>query len=189
MFHIGRASSIAKAAPTSRLTAGAGTGQAMAMSQTTPPIPAVPPRLDHLNIVVSDLVESVRFYRTLFGMTVVLDRKLAGGWFETVTGCPGGRARCVILNSADSGLRIELLAYEEPPGRAEPATRALSTHGLRHFAVRVADIDAALALARSLGYAEAYLHDPDGVVVELAEYGRCPPPADGNGAEGADHER
>ena len=175
----------------------------MSMNEITSPIPAAPPGLDHLNIVVADLAESVRFYRTLFGMTAVLDCELAGGWFEAVTGCPGARARCVILRGADPGLRLELLAYEAPPGRAEPATRALSTHGLRHFAVRVADIDAALALARSLGYAEgvepvqvpysilptgkrmAYLRDPDGVVVELAEYGRCPSPADGNRGGGS----
>ena len=155
------------------------------------------PCLDHLNIVVADIAESVRFYRTLFGMTVVLDCELEGGWFEAVTGLAGARARCVILSGAGAGFRIELLRYLSPPGGAEPATRALATQGLRHFAVRVADLDAALALARSLGYAEgvepvqvplailpaskrmAYLHDPDGVVLELAEYGRSRIPPEG----------
>ncbi|MEI6558192.1 MAG: VOC family protein [Rhodospirillaceae bacterium] len=150
----------------------------------------VVPRLDHLNIVVADLAESVRFYQTLFGLTIALDRTLAGGWFEAVTGLAGARARCVILCGADPGLRIELLHYLAPPGGAEPATRRPATQGLRHFAVRVGDIDAALALARALGYAEgvepvlvpmsilpagkrmAYLSDPDGVILELAEYGR-----------------
>jgi len=156
-----------------------------------------PPHLDHLNIVVAEMAESVRFYRTLFGLAVALDCELSGEWFEAVTGLAGARAHCVILAGADSGLRIELLRYLEPPGRAEPATAALATQGLRHFAVRVADIDAALALARSLGYARgvepvrvpfsilpagkrmAYLRDPDGVVVELAEYGRCRAPSEG----------
>ena len=156
-----------------------------------------PPRFDHLNIVVADMAESVRFYRTLFGMGVALDCELDGRWFETVTGFAGGRAHCVILKGADPGFRIELLRYLSPPGGAEPATRALATQGLRHFAVRVADIDAALALARSLGYAEgvepvqvplsilpagkrmAYIRDPDGVVLELAEYGRRQAPPQG----------
>ena len=156
-----------------------------------------PPRLDHLNIVVAGMAESVRFYRTLFGMSVVLDCELSGDWFEAVTGLPGARAHCVILGGAEPGFRVELLRYLEPPGRAEPATGALATHGLRHFAVRVDDIDAALALARSLGYARgvqpvqvpfsilpagkrmAYLRDPDGVVLELAEYGRCVAPPEG----------
>ena len=155
------------------------------------------PRLDHLNIVVADMAASVGFYRTLFEMTVALDCELAGGWFEAVTGLVGARAHCVILAGADPGFRVELLRYLSPPGRAEPATAARATQGLRHFAGRVADIDAALALARSLGYAHgvepvqvpfsilptgkrmAYLRDPDGVVLELAEYGRSRAPAEG----------
>ncbi len=162
----------------------------MAPLAVSPPM-TILPRFDHLNIVVSDMAESTRFYRALFGMSVALDCDLSGPWFEAVTGYPGARARCVILGAADPGFRIELLRYLSPPGRTEPATRRLVTEGLRHFAVRVADIDAALALARSLGYAEgvepvqvplsilpagkrmAYISDPDGVVLELAEYGRC----------------
>ena len=148
------------------------------------------PRLDHLNVVVADIAASTRFYQTLFGLTVTLDCELSGPWFEAVTGIPGARAHCVILAGADPGFRVELLRYLAPPGRPEPATSRLATEGLRHFAVRVADIEASLALARSLGYAGgvepvevpfsilpagkrmAYLRDPDGVVVELAEYGR-----------------
>ena len=155
------------------------------------------PSFDHLNIVVADIAESARFYQTLFGMSVTLDCELSGDWFEAVTGFSGARAHCVILRAGEGGFRIELLRYLAPPGRAEPATGALTTQGLRHFAVRVADIDAALALARSLGYAAgvepvqvpasilptgkrmAYLRDPDGVVLELAEYGRWPGASEG----------
>jgi catechol 2,3-dioxygenase-like lactoylglutathione lyase family enzyme len=90
----------------------------------------------------------------------------------------------------DTGFRIELLRYREPPGEAAAATRRLTTQGLRHFAVRVDDLDDCLARARGLGFAVgvepvqvpfsilasgkrmAYFQDPDGVVVELAEYGR-----------------
>ncbi|MEI8393226.1 MAG: VOC family protein [Rhodospirillaceae bacterium] len=147
------------------------------------------PRLDHLNIVVADMAASANFYRTLFDMTVALDSELRGPWFESVTGLPGAVAHCVILRGADPGFRIELLKYREPAGTPEPATSRLPTEGLRHFAVRIADIDSTLARARSLGYAEGiepvqvpfeilpagkrmvYLRDPDGVVVELAEYG------------------
>lgn len=146
------------------------------------------PRLDHLNIVVADMAASVRFYRGLFGLEPVLDGLLSGPWFEAVTALPGAVADCVIL--AGAGLRIELLRYRQPPGEAAPATARLATEGLRHFAVRVADIDDALSRARALGFAQgvepvqvpfdilpagkrmAYLRDPDGVVVELAEYGR-----------------
>ncbi len=159
------------------------------------------PRLDHLNVVVSDMAESTRFYQLLFNMSVVLECELSGAWFEAVTGYLGARACCVILSGADPGFRVELLHYLTPPGQTEPATSCLATQGLRHFAVRVADIDAALALARSLGYAEgvewvlvplsilpagkrmAYIRDPDGVVLELADYCGMP-----QAAEGKQHE-
>lgn len=149
----------------------------------------ITPRLDHLNIVVADMAASVRFYQALFDMTVTLDDELSGPWFEAVTGLPGAVAHCVILAGAADGFRIELLRYREPPGRALEGSAALTSQGLRHFAVRVADIEASLARARALGFAEgvepvqvpfsilpagkrmAYLRDPDGVVVELAEYG------------------
>ena len=149
----------------------------------------ITPRLDHLNIVVADMAASVRFYRTLFDMTVALDCELSGPWFEAVTGLPGAVAHCVILAGGED-FRIELLRYREPAGEAVPATARLTSQGLRHFAVRVADIESSLARARALGFAEgvepvqvpvsilpagkrmAYLRDPDGVVVELAEYGR-----------------
>ncbi len=148
------------------------------------------PRFDHLNIVVADLAVSIDFYRTLFGMAVTLECRLSGPWFETVTGLPGAVADCVILADAESGLRIELLRYLTPPGEPCPATRRLTTQGLRHLAVRVDDIEPVLARARGLGYAQgvtpvkvplsilpagkrmAYLSDPDGVVLELADYGR-----------------
>ena len=152
----------------------------------------VAPRLDHLNIVVADMAASVRFYQSLFDMAVVLDCELRGPWFEAVTGLPGAVAHCVILRadpSGQDGFRIELLRYREPANVAAPLTRALNTEGLRHFAVRVDDIDACLVRARDLGSAfgvepvqvpfailpagkrMVYLRDPDGVVVELAEYG------------------
>ncbi len=150
------------------------------------------PRFDHLNIVVSDLAASVAFYRGLFGMGVALDCRLSGPWFEAVTGLPGAEADCVILCGSDPGLRIELLRYLNPPGESWPAASRLTTRGLRHVAIRVDDLDAALARARSLGYAigvepvavpltilaagkrMAYFQDPDGVVLELADYGRHP---------------
>jgi len=156
-------------------------------------------RLDHLNIVVADMAASVRFYRELFGLSVALDDALSGEWFEAVTGIPGAVAHCVILKGQSDGFRIELLRFIRPLRLAgEPAPTVgdqPSTLGLRHFAVRVADLDACLARALALGATGVtpvmppvvvnvprallpagkrmcYLRDPDGVLVELAEYGR-----------------
>ncbi len=152
-------------------------------------LPQVLPHFDHVNIVVSDMPRSVHFYRTLFGMTVRLDCELEGTWFEAVTGLPGAVAHCVILCSTDEAFRIELLRYTTPAGKASPGTSELTTEGLRHFAVRVDDLALHLSRARAIGYGlnvepvsvpfsilpagkrMAYIRDPDGAVIELAEYG------------------
>jgi catechol 2,3-dioxygenase-like lactoylglutathione lyase family enzyme len=149
---------------------------------------AAPPRLDHANIVVADMDRSLAFYRDGLGLEVILDRLLDGGWFERLTRIPGARARCVILDAPGGGCRIELLAYED--GRAAESTLSHpATQGLRHLAIRVEDLDERLERLRILSRTEAeivdvprdivargkrmaYIHDPDGVLVELCAYAK-----------------
>jgi catechol 2,3-dioxygenase-like lactoylglutathione lyase family enzyme len=158
------------------------------MPAAGPPLP----RFDHLNLVVADLDRVRDFYSRVFDLTTTLDLELSGPWFEGVTGLPGAVAQCVILTGRDDpGFRIELLHYRRPapaaPGGGTPPPP--SAAGLRHFAVRVACLDACLTRARSLGAEPVgavvevprsilpggkrmvYLRDPEGVMVELAEYG------------------
>jgi catechol 2,3-dioxygenase-like lactoylglutathione lyase family enzyme len=144
-------------------------------------------KLDHVNVVVSDMERSIAFYCRLLGMTVLMDRMLEGLWFEEVTGRPNARARCVILEGPGGGCRIELLAYDGGDGRPLPVNSLPATVGLRHFAVRVDDIEACLATQDEppliiavpreivpVGKRMAYVRDPDGAIVELAEYGGTP---------------
>ncbi|HLO75073.1 MAG TPA: VOC family protein [Magnetospirillum sp.] len=144
-------------------------------------------QLDHVNVVVSDPERSIAFYSRLLGLSVVMDRMLDGLWFEEVTGLAGARARCVIMDAPNKGCRIELLAFEAASGTAIPANALPPTLGLRHFAVRVDNIEACLstlpeppliiAVPRNIvpvGKRMAYVRDPDGAIVELAEYGGTP---------------
>lgn len=151
------------------------------------------PGHDHVNVVVTDMERSRRFYTTLFGLAVIMDRPLSGEWFERVTGLPGARARCVILAAADGGCRIELLCFEDQPaGHPAPSPAIASTPGLRHVALRVDDIDHSLAvLAAEFGQVVepvevpgdivrggkrmCYIRDPDGAMIELCQYGRAMP--------------
>ncbi|CAA7620262.1 VOC family protein [Magnetospirillum sp. SS-4] len=146
--------------------------------------------LDHVNVVVTDMDRSVAFYASVLGLAPVMDRLLSGDWFEHVTGIASARARCVILDAPGGGCRIELLQFTAPGGRADappPAARP-SSIGLRHLAIRVADLDARLAALKALCGQEAavaevpadivrggkrmcYVRDPDGAIVELCEYG------------------
>lgn len=143
--------------------------------------------LDHVNVVVTDPVVSQDFYCRLLGLAPVMDRWLDGEWFETLTGQAGARARCIILDAPEGGCRVELLAFAGADGTALPGQSVPQTPGLRHFAIRVDDLDACLATLAAappvievpraivpVGKRMAYVVDPDGAIVELAEYGGPP---------------
>ena len=142
--------------------------------------------LDHVNVVVTDMERSIRFYASLLGLKVVMDRPLEGDWFEQVTGLAGARARCVILAAPNGACRIELLEYET--GECAPAAAPPSAAGLRHMALRVDDMDACLTIlhhefGQSVAATEVpkdivrggkrmcYIRDPDGAIIELCQYG------------------
>ncbi len=148
--------------------------------------------LDHVNIVVAEVDRSVAFYSRLLGLRVIMDRVLDGPWFESLAGQAGARARCVILDAPGGGCRVELLRFEGADGRPLPANSRPATAGLRHVAVRVDDLGSRLAILAAEfdqaatpvevpadivtgGKRMAYVRDPDGTIVELAEYGLAAP--------------
>lgn len=147
--------------------------------------------VDHINIVVSDMARSVRFYTDILGFRVTREAVLKGEWIETVVGLKGVRADVVYLEPPEGGLRIELLQYHAPEGAAPPENAQANTVGLRHVAFQVRDIEgmctrlaaagvevigAPVAVPGSVVKHEAgrktlcYFRDPDGVLLELAEY-------------------
>jgi glyoxylase I family protein len=144
---------------------------------------------DHFNIVVADLERSVRFYETVLGLRRGFERLLEGAWLDAVTGLQGARARCVFLEAADSGVRLELLEYRSPTAAATALNSLPQVPGLRHLAFRVPDMDWFYEKARSHGVRFisepvlvpfelpggrkkrlCYFYDPDGVLLEAAEY-------------------
>ena len=90
-----------------------------------------------------------------------------------------------------------MLQYQSPIGVSIPVTAIPNTHGLRHLALRVEDINEAVNRLRAVGIEPVsdpvivptsvithevgqkilcYFHDPDGILLELTEYrhGRVP---------------
>ena len=147
--------------------------------------------IDHLNIVVANLERSLRFYTELLGFTPTKEAWLEGEWIERIVGLKGVKARAVFIVPPGGEPRIELLHYVAPAGVSPPENSRSNTLGLRHFALRVDDIDAVVPKLRAAGvevWGEpvrvpggvvqfdtgskrlVYLLDPDGVIVELAEY-------------------
>jgi catechol 2,3-dioxygenase-like lactoylglutathione lyase family enzyme len=146
-------------------------------------------RMDHVNVVVTDMDRSITFYTETLGLARGFETVLEGGWIETVTGIHGARARCVFMEAAPGGARLELLQYLAPAGAALAANSAANTVGIRHVAFVVEDLDALHSRLTALGARPVgppvevpfqvaaqgrkrlfYFHDPDGTLLEAAEY-------------------
>lgn len=150
-------------------------------------------RIDHINIVVSDMERSIRFYAELLGLHRGFETTLEGEWVERVTGLTGARAHCVFMETDDPTVRLELLQYLSPSGEGLAANRIPNTPGLRHLAFNLDDettLNAVLDRLRVAGVEVVsdpvvvpfrvanlgrkrlcYFYDPDGTVLELAAYG------------------
>ncbi|MCX6953257.1 MAG: VOC family protein [Verrucomicrobia bacterium] len=147
--------------------------------------------IDHLNIVVADMARSLKFYTEVLGFRQTKEARLEGPWIERIVGLRGVKAYAVFIVSPGGEPRIELLQYEAPAGVTLPENSRANTVGLRHFALRTDDIAAMTAKLRSVGVTVwgeptvvptgvvqhdagtktlVYFLDPDGVIVELAEY-------------------
>src|SRR5574337_1277510 len=122
----------------------------------------------YTGIRVKDLEASVKFYTTLIGMTV-RDRNTIATAKGTV----------VELVSEEGGYPIELNYYEK--GSRFDTTYEVG-EGLDHLAFAVKDLDAALAEAEKAGHPTvlkmqepgsryAYIRDPNGIWIELAQFG------------------
>ncbi|PHX85717.1 MAG: hypothetical protein CK538_05805 [Opitutia bacterium] len=149
--------------------------------------------IDHLNIVVADMARSLEFYCDFLGFVKTKEAHLEGAWIERIVGLAGVKAHAVFVELPGGGPRIELLHYHAPAGVVLPENSRANTRGLRHFALRVDDIADVTTKLRAAGievWGEptavpggvvkfdegaggktlVYFLDPDGVIVELAEY-------------------
>lgn len=149
--------------------------------------------IDHINLVVTDLARSVKFYTEVLGFVKTADVHMKGDWIETIIGLRGVEGLVAFVElPGGSGPRIELLQYVAPAGVTRPENSRANTLGLRHIAFRVDDIAGMAARLKAAGvtlFSEpvrvpagvvkfaagdktlVYFLDPDGVILELAEYG------------------
>lgn len=145
-------------------------------------------RLDHVNIVTANLERSLAFYVGLLGLEQTFVAELTGEWIAALSGLPGASARCAFCATPGGETRLELLEYRAPSGAALPENSLAHTHGIRHLALAVDDLDAWYARLTAAGvrFVSApvavpfavgntrkrlcYCYDPDGTLVELASY-------------------
>jgi glyoxylase I family protein len=147
--------------------------------------------IDHINIVVADLERAVRFYTDVLGFVKTKEAYLEGEWIDRIVGLQGVKAQATFVVAPAGEPRIELLCYQQPGGVGTDDNSRANTLGLRHIALRVDDMAAMVAKLRAAGvtiFSEpvrvpagvvqhdagektlVYFLDPDGVILELAEY-------------------
>lgn len=142
--------------------------------------------IHHAGLVVDDLDAAVAFYGELLDMEIV-ERDT---WREpspqadSAVGVVGSSADGVMLQG--SGSYLELWTYHSPAQIGDdPATLGAHERGLRHLAIEVDDVWAALARIVELGgsamgvpldiddsgAAAVYCRDPFGTILELMSVG------------------
>lgn len=147
--------------------------------------------VDHINIVVADLARSVAFYTGVLGFRLTKEATLEGAWIDRIVGLHGVKGRVAYVVAPAGEPRLELLAYDSPAGANPAENNRANTVGLRHLALQVDDIAAMTAKLRAAGVTVlsdpvkvppgvvnhdagektlVYFLDPDGVILELAEY-------------------
>ena len=141
--------------------------------------------IHHAGLVVDDLEAAIAFYGGLLEMDVVeRDHWRAPAPSEDqAVGLVGSGADGVMLRGSRSYL--ELWRYESPEQVGDdPADRGAHERGLRHLAIEVLDVEAALRQVESLGgsrmgdpvdlghgAAVVYCRDPFGTILELMAVG------------------
>jgi len=137
----------------------------------------------HAAISTPDLDRLVRFYRELFGCTVVREFGWPAGIPEAdaLTGLVNSAARAVMLKLGDSYL--EIFEFSSPKPRPGDPDRPACDHGITHICLEVRDSQAEYARLKAAGMRfhappqaqdggfVTYGRDPDGNILELLEFG------------------
>jgi catechol 2,3-dioxygenase-like lactoylglutathione lyase family enzyme len=140
-------------------------------------------RLDHINIVVTDLYKAREFFLNL-GFEEGDSSTLSGEWISAIVGLDGVDASYVSLHLPGSETAIELLEYRHPASNRDPDMGKANQLGFRHLAFAVSDIEATVRKLRQMeveflsdiqtyektGKRLVYFYGPDGILLELAQY-------------------
>jgi catechol 2,3-dioxygenase-like lactoylglutathione lyase family enzyme len=138
-----------------------------------------PPRLNHVGITVTDLDASIAFYRDVVGFEVTLRTRAGGEWFDTLTRNDGADIEIAMLTLEH--FTLQLVQYHAAGG--ERLKLAHHNVGNPHLCIEVTDVDArhtaisasgsheptAIVDIMGTGIRSFYVHDPDGVPVELLQ--------------------
>ncbi len=149
--------------------------------------------VDHITITVRDMAKAKRFYEEVLGLRTLTDVRVDGestfGGFavedgkvvELATASEGSiydgvhGVRHMIIFERIGGTSLTLIAHPGDELGGSPAEK-LDRLGYTHLAFDVADLDAFIARARSLGVeppAPGFLQDPDGNLIQFQQVGQA----------------
>lgn len=139
---------------------------------------------DHVTVCVSDLAAAKRFFG-LLGFAEDKSVVISGERFATYMGLDEIEADHVtlVLPGASPRVEVQLLHYRHPEAARYPNMARLDRLGFNHICFAVDDIEALVARLRSNGVEVrgeltgfhdrqlCFLTGPDGITVELAQWG------------------
>ena len=138
--------------------------------------------MHHTSFTVSNMEESIAFYRDILGLKVNWDSAAAGANLkgeaaDNITRCPGSELRIVFLAAGNN--RIELVQYT-PAGKQQTGNNSNDT-GSAHVCFKTDNIEELYekllankvrlhCRPRQLDSAKVmYFRDPDGIILEAAQ--------------------
>ncbi len=138
-------------------------------------------RMDHVGIVVDDLVAATEFFAEL-GLVLQSEASVEGRWADRIVGLEGVRTDIAMMQTPDGNGRLELTKFHSPSSPGGDRHAPPNTPGIRHVTFAVGDIDAVLARLQARGaelvgeleqykdiYRLCYVRGPEGIIIELAE--------------------
>ena len=144
----------------------------------------------HFSFTVSDIEQSIRYYRDVVGLELVHTQEQANPYTRKLVGYPDAHLKVAMFRIADahvgrSGHMLELVEYVAPRGE-KLDTRTLNT-GAAHLAFEVDDIftehrrmaalgvrfrssePVAIEAGRNKGGYTVYFLDPDDITLEIIQ--------------------
>ena len=140
-------------------------------------------KIDHINISVTDIEESKKFFIDLLGFRLEKEGELKGEWIENVVGLQNVKAIYARLFLPNTETFLELIEYRNPVGKKDEKISRANKIGFRHLAFEVKDIEKIYKKLKKEGVKFlseiqvnnnqkklCYFLGPDGIILELAEY-------------------
>lgn len=138
-------------------------------------------KIDHVGVIVHDLAAAREFFLAL-GFQSLGETDLKGDWVGRIIGLKNVKTTVVMLGTPEGDARLELVKFHKPVDEEAAQLPLSNALGIRHIALLVEDVEAAVASLKQRGaelmgeiynyeniYKLCYIRGPEGIILELAE--------------------